>query len=75
MTRKITITIRMLLGLHHHSAWPGATAPVARLPGVQAGAAKVYAMEASNMADFARMLAAANPGEPASARISTLHCA
>ena len=39
-------------------------AQATRLRGVQAGAAKVYAMEASNMADFARMLAAANPGGP-----------
>lgn len=30
---------------------------------VQAGARKVYAMEASNMAEFARTLAAANPGQ------------
>ena len=32
---------------------------------VQAGARKVYAVEASNMAEYARTLAAANPGTPA----------
>ena len=32
---------------------------------LQAGAAKVYAVEASGMAQFAKQLAAANPGEAA----------
>ncbi len=54
----------VLLGATSPCATAGVARPVS-LHGccLQAGAAKVYAVEASGMAQFAKQLAAANPGE------------
>ena len=59
-------------GPQRQAAHPNLAAPPPALPfPPQAGARVVYAVEASNMAHYARQLAAANPA--LGARIKVLH--